>query len=55
MKKFKYLLAITLVVCSLFTIAFAADTFVANDIVYSGTGDIVVKFGTTYGVGYDFT
>ena len=53
MKKFKILLAVALVVCTMFTCVFADDSFIVNDIVYSGTGNIDVSFSTSYGAGYD--
>lgn len=53
MKKFKILLAVALVVCTMFTCVFADDSFIVNNIVYSGTGNIDVSFSTSYGAGYD--
>lgn len=53
MKKFKILLAVALVVCTMFTCVFADDSFIVNNIVYSGTGNIDVSFSTPYGAGYD--
>lgn len=53
MKKMKFLFTLALTVCMLFTVAFAANEFVANDIVYSGTGNIEVVFGSSYGSGYE--
>lgn len=53
MKKFKILLAVALVVCTMFTCVFADDSFIVNNIVYSGTGNIDVNFSTSYGAGYD--
>ena len=52
MKKMKFLFTLALTVCMLFTVAFAANEFVANDIEYSGTGNIEVAFGSSYGDGY---
>lgn len=52
MKKMKFLFTLALAVCMLFTVAFAANEFVANDIEYSGTGNIEVAFDSSYGDGY---
>ena len=53
MKKMKFLFALALTVCMLFTVAFAANEFIANDIKYSGTGNIDVTFSSdVYTTGY---
>lgn len=53
MKRMKFLFALALTVCVLFTVAFAADAFVVNDIVYSGSGNIVVTISSSYGAEYE--
>lgn len=53
MKRIKFLLALTLTVCMLLTVAFAADTLTVNDIEYSGSGNIVVTISSSYSSEYE--